>query len=184
MKYILIILLFSFVLIQCSVKTPEITLTGEKTALENQVLGNYEQVESDTWITASSRAGETQQDTLQSARQQNVLDATRTRKFNQDEITEFKKEHVIGENNQGFLDILGGERYDNDPQYREMVDQIVEQENQARRIIYQRLMTVNTRAKHARKNEVKSIFARMRQQESQPGTMIQKADGTWVEKEK
>ncbi len=184
MKYILLLFFIVLLFTQCSVKTPEITLTGEKTALENQVLGNYEQVENDIWVTASSRAGKTQRDTLRSARQQNVLDALRARKFNQDEISELKKAHVIGENNQGFVEILGGEQYDNNPQYRNMVNRIVEDENQARRVIYQRLVTVNNRAKYTAETRVKSVFASMRQQESPAGTMIQKADGTWVEKEK
>ena len=54
-KFILMVFL-PLTLLRCSVRAPELNVTGEKTALENQVLGTYQQIESDSWLIASSRA--------------------------------------------------------------------------------------------------------------------------------
>lgn len=42
----------------CSIKPPEVRLTGEKTALEKEILGTYHQMREDTWMVASTRGVE------------------------------------------------------------------------------------------------------------------------------
>ncbi|HOZ22237.1 MAG TPA: DUF1318 domain-containing protein [bacterium] len=178
-KFILMVFL-PLTLLRCSVRAPELNVTGEKTALENQVLGTYQQIESDSWLIASSRAVGATSSAVVSGGRKEVIDAVQNRKFNKDEVDELKADKVAGENNRGLLQALTHPRYDGDPEYRLYVDQIIEEENNDRMIIYDRVLTINqSSAEAARANEV---FARLNFDNSAPGTMIQNPDGSWVEK--
>lgn len=180
--FLVFCLLLTLPMVYCSVKAPELNVTGEKTALENQVLGSYQQIESDTWLIASARAvGSTPAAAVSGSRKE-VLDAVQNRKFNKDEVDELKVGHVVGENNRGLLQALAHERYDGDPAFRLYVDQIVNEENDDRMIIYERVLTVNQKSEEAVK--ANEIFAKLNFDNSAPGTMIQNPDGTWVEKPK
>lgn len=179
-----VILMIGVMLLQCSIKAPEITLTGEKTVIESQILGSHEQIQHQTWLTASARSGE--QDIIrQTAGQQAaVQDAMQNREFYVDDINELKRDQTIGENNRGFLDILGNERYENNLDYHLWTNERVKLENNSRNVIYQRLIAANISVSRTDSAKVASILAKMRQEESPPGTMIQLPDGSWVEKSK
>ncbi len=167
----------------CSVKLPEITFTGEKTVLENQVLGVYQQIESDAWLIASTRSFNSST-TEMSAPKQEVLEAVQNRKFNKDDVDELKRDKVVGEGNKGFLSILGNEDYRQKADYKQFVDQIVAEENRDRQIIFERVLAVNTTAAQAGSAKVNDIFAKLNFDASEPGTLIQTPDGQWVEKTK
>ena len=169
-------------LIQCSIKAPEINITGEKTALESQVLGAFQQIESDSWVIASTRAFGSGGAEALSAQKQKVLDAVQNRKFNKDDIDEFKRDKVIGENNKGFLEILPTDRYEHDLQYQKLVDQIVAEENRDRKIIYERILATNPSLADADEEKLYEIFTKLNVDNSEPGTLYQLPDGTWVEK--
>ncbi len=166
----------------CSVKAPELNVTGEKTALENQVLGTYQQIESDTWLIASTRSVTNAPTAAASGARKEVLEAVQNRKFNKDDVDELKRNKTVGENNQGLLQLLPEARYETDADYRRSVDMIIEEENRDRLIIYERVISVNQGSADAEKGRVNEIFAKLNFDNSEPGTMIQQPDGTWVEK--
>jgi uncharacterized protein YdbL (DUF1318 family) len=168
----------------CSIKTPEITLTGEKTALESQILGAYEQLSTQNQLTTSVRTDDNSASNALSEQQETVSKAMQDQKFNKDEIDEFKRDKVIGENNTGYLEILGGTKYDEDPVFKRIVTQITAEENRDRRIIYQRLLAVNASVATSKEGEPGAIFAKMQVEKSAPGTMIQLENGQWIEKPK
>ncbi|MDZ7262572.1 MAG: hypothetical protein ONB05_10760 [candidate division KSB1 bacterium] len=99
MKKITTLLFFTLLVLNCSVKAPEVKITGEKTALENQVVGTYQQIEEDTWMVASVRASGQQPKVTMSEEKKRVLEAVQNRKFNKDDIDQFKRDGVLGENN-------------------------------------------------------------------------------------
>ena len=167
----------------CSIQAPEINVTGEQTALQNQVLGTFQQIESDTWIIASTRAVGSSQASAISEQKQKVLDAVQNRKFNKDEIDELKRDKVVGENLQGFLQIMTLEKYDRDLNYKRLVDELVNEENRDRQIVYDRVVAVNKSAAEAG-DKVYEIFSKLNYDNSKPGTLIQQVDGSWIEKEK
>jgi uncharacterized protein YdbL (DUF1318 family) len=180
--YILFIIFVLLLFLGCSVQVPEFNVTGEKTSLENQVLGAYQQIESDTWVIASTRSIGSGQTTPMSTRRRQVLEAVQNRKFNKDEIDEFKKDRVVGENNKGFLTILSSEKYKTDDNYRRIVDQVVKEENLDREVVYERIVAINQSAAEAGQEERNQIFAKLNFDNSPSGTMIQKPDGEWIEK--
>ena len=81
----------------CSVKAPEVKVTGEKTALENQVIGTYQEIEQDAWTLASVRSTRPGQAAKMPAEKKKVFEAVQGRKFNKDDIDEFKKAEIVGD---------------------------------------------------------------------------------------
>jgi hypothetical protein len=185
-KIIFYVIIFAVIMffMQCSVKAPEVQITGEKTALENQVLGTYQQIESDAYVIASTRALDTEKVDAGSAQKQQLLQAVQNRKFNKDDIDELKRDAVIGENNKGFLQIFPTNRYNQDMEYKRQVDQLVIEENRDREVIYERVVSINELASETESRKLNDIFAKLQFDNSKPGTLIQHPDGSWVEKAK
>jgi uncharacterized protein YdbL (DUF1318 family) len=183
-KWILVLGVFLILFAECSVKAPELNVTGEKTALENQVLGTFQKIENDAWLIASTRAiGNTT--TVQAVgEKKQVLDAVQNRKFNKDDIDELKRSKLVGENNQGYLQVLAQPRYQADSEYQRYVDQIVGEENRDRKIIFERILALNESAADAGMNKYSQVLARLNYDNSEPGTMIQDEEGHWLEKTK
>ncbi len=166
----------------CSVKAPEVTVTGEKTALENQVIGTYQQIEQDAWTLASVRSASPGQQPAIPREKKKVIEAIQGRKFNKDDVDEFKKAGLVGENNMGLLEIRNPARLEADPELKNRVTKIIESENNYRQIIMERIMLLNESAAKAGNENVARIFSKMNQDSSEPGTWIQRDDGTWVKK--
>jgi uncharacterized protein YdbL (DUF1318 family) len=168
----------------CSIKTPEITLTGEKTALESQILGAYEQLATQNQLTTSVRADDNTASNTLSEQQETVSRAMQNQKFNKDEVDELKRDKVVGENNSGYLEILGGAKFDQDPVFNKIVTKLTAEENRDRRIVYQRLLAVNVSSSQMQESELGAAFAKMQIEKSASGTMIQLENGQWIEKPK
>ena len=179
-------MIFSFIgitIMSCSVKAPEVNVTGEKTALENQVIGTYQEIEQDAWTLASVRstAPGKQQPTM-SKEKKKVFEAVQGRKFNKDDIDEFKKAEIVGENNDGLLEIRNQSKLDADPELKKRVVTIVETENGYRKIIMDRIVVLNESAAKAGGDSVAKIFAKINRDNSGPGTWVQNDDGKWTKK--
>ena len=168
--------------VSCAVKAPEVRVTGERTALEQEVLGTYEELEEDTWIVASTRsANDTHKPPVLSEEKNRVLEAYRTQKYNEDDVNEFKRKGWVGENNRGFLEIRPGEEAQ-EAETRTLVASVVKDQNQAREVIVQRMVELNASLQDASRDEILAIFAKMNQDRSIKGTWIQQPDGTWIKK--
>lgn len=183
-NYGLAVALITGLVVGCSVRAPEVQVTGEKTALENQVIGTYQQVADESWMIASTRSADSAQKAQMATEKKEVLDAVQNRKFNKDDIDEFKREGALGENNQGFLELRPLPRLEQDPEYRNLVVRIMNEENRDRKIIYDRVLELNPNASRAGASAVYAVFAKMNIEEAAPGTWIQDEDGTWRRKGK
>lgn len=166
----------------CSIKAPEVRLTGEKTALEREVVGTYHQMEEDTWMIASTRAAQGEEEVKISPEKRRVLDALRQQKFNKDDIDEFKRMGYVGENKEGFLEIRPSGTLNENPETLQLVQEIVQEENQDREIIMDRVVELNDTLKKTVRNDILAVFARMNQENSPEGTWVQQEDGSWVKK--
>ena len=179
---ILMIGLLGAVVFNCSVKAPEVNITGEKTALENQVIGTYQQIEEDVWTLTSVRSANSVKKPKMSTGKKRVLEAVQGRKFNKDDIDEFLRDGLVGENNQGLLEIRNSEKLGKDPELKNRVTKIVEKENGFRKIIMDRILLLNEKAAEAGEGNVAKIFARINQDNATDGGWIQKENGGWVKK--
>ena len=165
----------------CTVKTPEVTFTSERTALEKQILGSYRTIEEDAWMISSVRSGDAREIAVPESKRR-VLEAFANRKYNADDIEDFKKDNVVGENNRGLLTIKSTSRYDEDPEYKSLVERIVDEENRDREIIMARIVEINSAINPLDHEAVARVFAQMNQDASPKGTLIQREDDSWVKK--
>jgi len=174
--------LICLIILSCSVKAPEVNITGEKTALENQVIGTYREIEQDAWTLASVRSATPNQQPTMSPEKKRVFEAVQGRKFNKDDIDEFKKAEIVGENNRGLLEIRDAKKLDADADLKNRVINIVETENKYREIIMERVILLNEQAAQAGSENVSRIFSKINQDNSAAGTWMQTDDAQWIKK--
>lgn len=174
------LLILTAIILSCSIKPPEVRVTGEQTALEREVLGTYREIEEDTWMVASTRSSDSEKGQKISPEKKRVLEAKRRQKFNQDDVLEMKKAGVLGENNQGFLEVVDQEPLEADPEKAEFVTTLVTEENQDRGVIIDRVIELNETLKDAVRDNILAIFAEMNQKNSPVGTWIENQVGKWM----
>lgn len=170
------------VLSACSIKAPEVSVTGEKTALEREVLGAYHEMQEDVWMVASARSASEKKAVPLSPEKRQVLDALQQQKFNKDDIDEYKKKGYIGENNQGFLELIPKIELPADTSMQKEIKGILTEENQDREVIIGRVIELNQSLKNAVRESILAVFAQMYQDNSSVGTWIQNKTGDWVKK--
>jgi uncharacterized protein YdbL (DUF1318 family) len=166
----------------CSIKAPEVRLTGEKTSLEKEILGTYHQMREDTWMVASTRGVAEKSSVAMSPEKKRSLDALRDQEFNKDDVEEFKKNGFVGETKDGRLLVRSSEELSRIPETAKLVDEIVQEENAGRQIIMERVVELNDALKRAVPEDVSAVFAKMYQENSPAGSWIQKPDGSWIKK--
>jgi len=166
----------------CTIHAPEMKFTGEKTALENQILGTYNQVREDVWMVASVRAANPDSQITLSDEKRAVLTAIQNREFNKDDVDEFKRDGAAGENAKGLLEIRPLPRLASDADYRKLVEEIVAEENRDRQIIMQRIMDINPAVQATGVTEVEKVFAKLNRDSAKAGEWIQLPEGEWVRK--
>ena len=165
--------------LNCSVQTPEVKITGEKSALENQVIGSYEKIEEDTWMVASVRSTNKKKAKKVSPEQKRVSEAMKNRKFNKDDIDELKRDGAVGENKRGFLEARPLAKLTKDPEYKKRVTELIKEENRDREIVMNRIAE---NSMNASKEEVYAIMAGYNREKADPGTWIQLPDREWRKK--
>lgn len=168
----------------CSIHTPEMKFTGEKTALENQILGTYNQVKEDVWMVASVRAANPDSQITISDEKRTVLNAIQNREFNKDDVEEFMREGLVGENARGYLEIRDPQKLAADAERQRLVEKIVAEENRDRQIIMQRIIDINPSIESSDLAEVEKAFANVNRENAKPGEWVQLPGGEWVKKTK
>lgn len=94
------------------------------------------------------------------------------RKSRHHDLRAFKKEGLIGENNHGYVEALGGGGD---------VRSIVDAENKDRHAIYNAIVEQNHLPSSAL-STIEAVFAATHREKAGPGIKIQEADGRWITK--
>jgi len=176
-----VLLPLGIIIVGCAVHTPEVTFTSERTALEKQILGSYRLIEEDTWELSSVRGARRNSKTAPADRLE-AIEAVASRLFNADDIEDFKRDEVVGENAGGFLIIRQTPKLQEDAEYQALVERIATEENSDRRVIIRHLLEQNRKIGANDSLSVYQIFARMVLETSPAGTWVQKADSSWTRK--
>src|SRR4030066_1369780 len=176
----LLILSILIMLAGCSAR-PEVnvTLVDTRTALENQVLGSYKELNKEFVMIASVRSVDEKgiaEDRLKgmSASQREAMKAMQAREFNRDDVDDFKKSGCYGENNQGPLEILPGERSKGDPKYDALLKDVAKEENESRMVIMKRVIIMNEGLNEQDITKIQKVFARMNHDAAGPGGLVQR----------
>jgi len=181
-KYLLIFLFSVAFFTGCAIKLPKITATGERTALENQIIGSYKTIESEALLISSVRS-DISSDSLQfTEEKRKVLESFRRQQFNADDVKDFKKAGAIGEKADGLLEIRETVQYQEDTNYHKLVDKIVSEENEDRLLIMKRIVQLHPEIDPDDRAKVGYVYALLKQEASPPGTWIQNQDESWKKK--
>ena len=86
-------------------------------------------------------------------------------------LSGLKKKGLIGENNQGYVEVLVK---------GEGAEDLVEAENKDRQVIYQTIADQNGLKDEL--STIEKVFAEVQRDKAQPGEKIQNEDGSWVTK--
>ncbi len=173
------LILFILSITSCTVKIPDIKITGEKTALENQVMGEYTKIKEDAWMVASERGDGQLKIT---ADRKDVVEAVRDREFLKDDINELKIKGHFGEITTGFLEIVDNEKITKlEKKERDLIDLLLKKENKARSLIMKRIIETDTKFSSA-PNEVYQAFFVMNLEDSPENSFYKNKKGKWVKK--
>jgi uncharacterized protein len=100
-----------------------------------------------------------------------VEQALEARRGRFDKLKEFKKQGIVGENNRGYVEVLGGGGE---------AAGLVAQENRDRKVIYQAIAEQN--GLQSQLDVIEKVFAQVQREKAQPGEKIQSEDGHWTGK--
>jgi uncharacterized protein YdbL (DUF1318 family) len=164
----------------------KINVVDERTALENQILGSYEELDRDMQLLASVRGvdaeGQAQAPPNYTRQRQLAIAARQTQKFNRDDVDELKQAGCIGEANDGTLSKRPCEPA-SDPTVAARLKRVIAAENQARSVILHFAVTASPDLTEKNLPQVTATYARMQREKAKSGEWIQKSDGKWIRKD-
>ncbi len=195
MKKIFIVL-FLTALAGCTLADVNVEMLSERTALENQVLGSYNALDSQMLLVASVRGVDTSGNITPPPRHsrdyKNAIKAMQVLDFHADDLELFKRLGWVGENNQGLVEAFPMDVSDipenlKDTAARYSKDEfnfIISKINESRKQIMQRVIDMNENLTESDFVKISHIFGKLNAENAQPGDKIQSMDGTWQIKRK
>ena len=163
-----------------------VEVVDEKTLLERQILGSYEELSKDLVMIASVRgvddSGKVKPAPYLPPGKEKALRAAQSREFNRDDIERFKREGCAGESREGLLSVLPCPNARDDGKYAQLLREIAEEENTDRRIILSRVIETSENLTPADLPKLQRVFAQMNRDAAKKGEKIQLENGTWTEK--
>jgi len=185
-KYSVIIAVLVFV--SCTIRPPDVNVTSEKTALENQLFGeNWDLTEKQLTTAAvwaamqessanDSQSNEESKISTQYEKSELVLAQIRRRSM-QPYIDQLKRQKLIGEANDGYLRIV-----ESNINSADEIQSIVNAENSDREIIWKSYAETKGAYTDDDLFAIQRNFAEIASNLSPTGTMIQNFQNEWVEK--
>lgn len=172
----------------CTIKPPEVIITSEKTALENQLLGSTAKITDDPISTAAVWSAAVRYDqrpydlsdtsvTSDEAARRRLILAQIRRQTMQEYISQLKKSGYIGERQDGFLKVMS----DTVSQY-DAVTRVVTAENEDRTIIMEFYGRSQGMATDKDLTSIKMNFAEIMARISPTGTWVEDRQGGWTRK--
>jgi uncharacterized protein YdbL (DUF1318 family) len=162
-----------------------VTVVDERTALENQVLGTYQELNQQVMLVASVRyidpKGQLKQTQELPQGKKDVVRALQRVSFNKDDLDRYKSLGIIGENNEGGITLLEPEKVQ--PADRAFVENLVKEENADRLAIMSRIIETNETLSPTDLPRVHKMFAALNRDKALKGERIQLDDGTWIQKD-
>lgn len=170
----------------CVISPPRIHLTGEKTVIERQIVGDYRELEEDAWVISSMKTTVASAEGLSStsAADSETLRAMKIREYNSDKITDYKKQGAIGEANNGLLVYMHTDEIEDDPEEKRYLQRLINEENEARLTIFERtLLNINRRQPTGEEIEAFGrLFAEEKRAMAGKDEWIQDSSGRWIQK--
>lgn len=185
--------LFSFVLSRCAperscclIATPEINITGEKTVVERQIVGDYRELEEDAWAVSSvqTNVARFRGSPLPMGGDEVLYTAMKIREFNAEKVRRYKNDGAVGEAMDGYLAYRTDRRYEENIGLKEDLLRLVRDENDARRTLFERSLYLALKQKPDDRQiaDVGLRFAEEQRALAARNHWIQEKSGRWVRK--
>jgi uncharacterized protein YdbL (DUF1318 family) len=172
----------------CTIKPPEVHITSEKTALENQMFGEkarisdelstsiavWASLEKYSWETGGQKELSEYRDEYKKRR---LTLAQIRRKTMSEYINEFKRQGILGEAYDGRIAVMADSLKEEN-----MIAGVVRAENQDREIILSFFFESRGMEDETDKSGARAEFARVMARISPDGTWIQDYEGNWAVK--
>jgi hypothetical protein len=166
----------------------DVTVVDQKTALENQILGSYEELGNEMLLLASVRSvdetGKLKTVAEIPSGKKRAIRAMQRQEFNRDDIQSFKQTGVAGEGNEGLLVFFENQKTKEDKPFNSFVQAIIKEENEDRLIILNRTIATNEAFSDGDLPKVQKIFASLNRDSAKNGEKIQQENGAWTVKKK
>jgi len=168
----------------CSGPLVGVTVVDEKTALENQVLGTYQELSQEVLLVASVRYIDPEGKLVARAAlppgKETAIRAMQRSAFNKDDIDRLKAEGILGENNEGGITIVSPDKIA--PDHHAFVRNLVEEENTDREVLMQRILATNEKLTQQDMPKIRRTFAALNRDRARPGDFMQLEEGQWIRK--
>lgn len=163
-----------------------VTVVDERTALENQVLGSYQELSQEVLLVASVRyidpEGKLVARPALPPGKEAAIRAMQRSAFNKDDIDQLKAQGILGENNEGGITIMALEKVASERQA--FVKSLVGEENADREVLMQRVLATNEKLTQQDMPKVRQTFAALNRDRARPGDLVQLEGGQWITKSK
>ena len=184
-KSLVMVTLLLTTLTACGGPLVGVTVVDERTALENQVLGTYQELNQQVMLVASVRyidpKGKLKQTQELPPGKKDVVRALQRVSFNKDDLNRYKSLGIIGENNEGGVTLLEPEKVQ--PDDRAFVENLIKEENEDRLAIMSRIVETNETLTPSELPRVHKMFAALNRDKALKGERIQLDNGTWTQKD-
>ena len=164
-----------------------IEITSQRTALENQILGSYEEIDASYSLLSSVRSvdesGNVKALTV-SAQRKSSVEAKQRQAFNKDDIEEYKDLLAVGEGNDGLLKVVDIKKLDElSRQQKDLLKIILAEENSDRRTIWERVIEQSPDLSKNNIDDVIRVFVKTARENEKLGRYFQLDGGDWTKKE-
>jgi len=164
----------------------DVTVVDQKTALENQILGSYEELGNEMLLLASVRSVDEEGKLKTTAEippgKKEAIRAMQRQEFNRDDIQSFKQAGIAGEGKAGLLVFFANQKTKQDPQFKSFAQAILQEENEDRLAILKRTIATNEAFSEGDLPKVQKIFASLNRDSARSGEKIQQENGEWTVK--
>jgi hypothetical protein len=164
-------------------------LTSQKTALENQVMGSYKELDDEVLLMASVRGvgtdGKKKEARVVSSDATIAAQAKQNQEFNRDDVDDLKTKQIIGETKDGGISLLpkGVGRVDAaSGEELSFAKYIVNQENHDRDVVVKRIVASHQDLTQRDLQEARKVYRQSILENSPVGTWIESETGAWTAK--
>ncbi len=171
-------------LLGCGGPLVGVTVVDERTALENQVLGSYQELNQEVLLVASVRYIDPKGKLVPSPevppKKKEAIRALQRSAFNKDDIDRLKTLGILGENKDGGITLRAVEKIESGQ--TSFVENLVQEENTDREVLMRRIIQTNENLSEKDMAAVRQTFAALNRDKARPGEVIQLENGKWVQK--
>lgn len=169
-----------------TIKPPRMNITGERSIVEGNIIGSYGEIERDAWAISSVKTNLQSSEGMvgNTVTDPQMFQAMKVMEFHLDEIRSLKTRGILGENNQGYIQYLADnatETYENDPESRRILFLLIDEENKARRTLFERSLVLSgiSAPTPVQIDALGKKYALERADKAFEGDWLQNASGKW-----